>query len=63
MARMTLGFLVTLALAVMLPAMPANAQGAIRTFVSTTGSDSNPCTITQPCRAFLGRNRRDGCGW
>jgi hypothetical protein len=52
MARMTLGFLVTLALAVMLPAMPANAQGAIRTFVSTTGSDSNPCTITQPCRHF-----------
>jgi hypothetical protein len=52
MARMTLGFLVTLALAVMLPAMPANAQGAIRTFVSTTGSDSNPCTITQLCRHF-----------
>jgi hypothetical protein len=52
MARMTLGFLVTLALAVMLPAMPANAQGAIRTCVSTTGSDSNPCTITQPCRHF-----------
>jgi hypothetical protein len=56
MARMTLGFLVTLALAAissaMLPVMPANAQGAIRTFVATTGSDSNPCTITQPCRHF-----------
>jgi hypothetical protein len=31
--------------------MPANAQ-AIRTFVSTAGSDSNPCSITQPCRHF-----------
>jgi Right handed beta helix region len=56
MARITLGFLVTLALAAMspamLPIMPANAQGAIRTFVSTTGSDSNPCSITSPCRHF-----------
>jgi len=40
-----------LALVVTLPAAPANAQ-AIRTFVSTAGSDSNPCSITQPCRHF-----------
>jgi hypothetical protein len=32
-------------------AAPAQAQ-SIRTFVSVAGSDSNPCTITQPCRHF-----------
>jgi hypothetical protein len=40
-----------LALAVTLSAVSAQAQ-AIRTFVSTAGSDSNPCNITQPCRHF-----------
>jgi Collagen triple helix repeat (20 copies) len=40
-----------LALAAILPAMPANAQ-SIRTFVSAAGSDSNPCSITEPCRHF-----------
>jgi hypothetical protein len=47
-------FLLTLlvaALVCFLPAPPAQAQ-AIRTFVSATGSDSNPCSITQPCRHF-----------
>ena len=37
-----------LALAVTLPAAPAQAAG--RTFVSAAGNDSNPCTITLPCR-------------
>jgi hypothetical protein len=32
-------------------AAPAHAQ-SIRTFVSTAGSDTNPCSITQPCRHF-----------
>jgi hypothetical protein len=32
--------------------LPANAQGTIRTYVSMTGLDSNPCSITQPCRHF-----------
>jgi hypothetical protein len=40
-----------LALAVTLPAVPASAQN-IRTFVSAGGSDSNPCSITEPCRHF-----------
>jgi hypothetical protein len=40
-----------LAFAVTLPAAPAQAQ-AIRTFVSVAGSDSNPCSLTQPCRHF-----------
>ncbi len=37
-----------LALAVTLPAAPAQAAG--RTFVSAAGNDSNPCSITLPCR-------------
>jgi hypothetical protein len=40
-----------LAFAVTLPAIPAQA-GAGRTFVSAAGNDSNPCTITLPCRNF-----------
>jgi hypothetical protein len=40
-----------LALVVTLPAVPAQA-GANRTFVSAAGNDSNPCTITLPCRNF-----------
>jgi hypothetical protein len=43
--------LLATALAVTLPAVSAQAQ-AIRTFVSIAGSDSNPCSITQPCRHF-----------
>jgi Right handed beta helix region len=39
-----------LAFAVTLPAAPA--QAADRTFVSAAGNDSNPCTITLPCRNF-----------
>jgi hypothetical protein len=35
----------------LLPAVSAQAQ-SIRTFVSTAGSDSNPCSLTQPCRHF-----------
>ncbi len=41
-------FAAALALAVTLPAVQAQAAG--RTFVSTAGSDSNPCSITLPCR-------------
>jgi hypothetical protein len=33
-----------------LASMPAHAQQ--RVFVSGLGSDSNPCTVTQPCRTF-----------
>ena len=40
-----------LALAVTLPAVPAQAAAG-RTFVSAAGSDTNPCTITMPCRNF-----------
>jgi hypothetical protein len=42
----------TLALAAVLPAVPAQAASLTRTFVSSAGHDSNPCTITQPCATF-----------
>jgi hypothetical protein len=37
-------------IAIALASMPAHAQQ--RVFVSGLGSDSNPCTVTQPCRTF-----------
>jgi hypothetical protein len=33
-------------------AAPAAAQTANRTFVSGHGVDTNPCSITSPCRSF-----------
>jgi hypothetical protein len=34
--------------------LPASAAGSLtRTFVSSTGSDSSPCTVTQPCATFV----------
>ena len=51
MTRINIVIAAGLALAVTLPVVSAQAQ-SIRTFVSTAGSDSNPCTITQPCRHF-----------
>src|SRR5258708_32367166 len=39
------------ALAVTFPAVQAQDQ-SIRTFVSTAGSDSNPCSLAAPCRHF-----------
>jgi hypothetical protein len=40
-----------LALAVTLPAVPANAQ-APRTFVSAAGVDNSTCSFAAPCRHF-----------
>jgi hypothetical protein len=48
--RIVLAFtLLTITLAL---ALPARATTLTRTFVSSAGSDSNPCTITQPCATF-----------
>jgi hypothetical protein len=33
-------------------ALPAHAGTLTRTFVSAAGLDTNPCTVTQPCRTF-----------
>jgi hypothetical protein len=53
MTRVTLGIAAALALAAVVPAAPASAAGSLtRTFVSSTGVDSNPCTVTQPCATF-----------
>jgi hypothetical protein len=38
-------------LTLILTALPAQAQ-QVRAFVSGFGSDTNPCTVTQPCRTF-----------
>src|SRR5271157_4075631 len=51
MTRTTIVMAAALTLAVTLPSVCAQAQ-SIRTFVSVAGSDSNPCSITQPCRHF-----------
>jgi hypothetical protein len=32
--------------------VPAHAASLTRTFVSSAGNDTNPCTITQPCATF-----------
>jgi hypothetical protein len=40
-------------LAVLLQAVPANAQ-ASRTWVSGVGDDANPCSRTSPCKTFAG---------
>jgi len=51
MPRTTIVVAAALALAVTLPAVPAQATGAARTFVSAAGSDSNNCTnVATPCR-------------
>jgi hypothetical protein len=42
----------TLLTATLALALPAQATTLTRTFVSAAGSDSNPCTITQPCQSF-----------
>src|SRR3984957_6944088 len=52
MSKITFLFaLLATALVCFLPTAPVQAQ-SIRTFVSTTGSDTNPCSITAPCRHF-----------
>jgi hypothetical protein len=51
MKRTTIVVAAGLALAVTLPAVSVQAQ-AIRTFVSTAGTDNPSCSITSPCRHF-----------
>src|SRR5580704_16987229 len=43
-----------LSVAVIASGAPAQAQNGTltRSFVSSSGVDSNPCTITQPCASF-----------
>src|ERR1700733_2430271 len=48
------GFALLSVIAALVAGAPAQAQnGALtRSFVSSTGVDTNPCTITQPCASF-----------
>ena len=53
MTRTTIVVATMLALAVTLPAVSAQAAGILtRTFVSSAGVDTNPCTIAAPCATF-----------
>jgi hypothetical protein len=54
MIRITFGIVAALAIAAAFPAAPAQAQNGTltRSFVSSAGVDSNPCTIAQPCATF-----------
>ena len=42
----------TFAFALPLVAPTGVSAAAQRTFVASTGSDANPCTLAQPCRGF-----------
>jgi hypothetical protein len=51
MTRSTICIAAGLALAAVLPAIPAQAAGVARTFLSAAGSDSNNCAnVATPCR-------------
>jgi hypothetical protein len=53
MTRITLGIVTTLALAAVFPAAAQAQNGSLtRSFVSSTGVDTNGCTITAPCATF-----------
>jgi hypothetical protein len=54
MTRITIVIAAGLPLAVTLPSVSAQAQNGTltRSFVSSTGLDTNSCTITQPCATF-----------
>jgi hypothetical protein len=49
--RNTLSFIPAILMAVILQLGPTQAQ-VMRTYVSGTGNDSNPCTFTSPCRTL-----------
>jgi hypothetical protein len=46
------GFIFYLLLLFTLPASSAYASGTVRTFVASTGTDSNPCSRAAPCRTL-----------
>ena len=54
MTRIILGIAAALALAAVFPTAPAQAQNGTltRSFVSSSGVDTNGCTITAPCATF-----------
>ena len=52
MTRTTIVMAAALALVVTLPPVSAPAGTLTRTFVSSAGVDSNPCTVAAPCATF-----------
>src|ERR1700721_110894 len=52
MTRITLGIAAALVFAAV-PAATVQAAGTLtRTFVSSSGGDTNPCTVAAPCATF-----------
>jgi hypothetical protein len=62
MKRTTIIMAVGLGLVAALLATPAAIAQSVRTFVSPSGSDSNPCTLAAPCRSFLGAYNQTAAG-
>jgi hypothetical protein len=61
MTRTTIIIAAGLALATTLPAVPAQAQNS-RSFVSSTDSDANNCSLAAPCRSFAGAYAQTNAG-
>ena len=61
MMRTTVIIAAGLAFAAMLLALPAQAQNS-RSFVSSTGSDANNCSLASPCRSFQGAYNMTNAG-
>jgi hypothetical protein len=60
--RNTLSFILAILVAAILQLGPTQAQ-VMRTYVSGTGNDSNPCTFTSPCRTLQAALSGNGSGW
>src|ERR1700686_606026 len=61
MTRTAIVIAAVLAFGAALPTFPAQAQNA-RSFVSSTGSDANTCTLAAPCRSFAGAYAKTNAG-
>jgi hypothetical protein len=61
MTRTTIVIAAVLAFAAALPALPAQAQNS-RSFVSSTGLDTNNCSLAAPCRSFAGAYAKTNAG-
>src|ERR1700686_3123745 len=61
MTRTAIVIAAVLAFGAALPTLPAQAQNA-RSFVSSTGSGANNCSLTAPCRSFVGAYAQTNAG-
>jgi hypothetical protein len=61
MSRIAIVIAAVLAFATALPTLPAQAQNS-RSFVSSTGLDTNNCSLAAPCRSFAGAYAKTNAG-